>query len=47
MNTFKIALVQHKTKPTDFQYNTALALRYIAEAKQANDGILSCFRSAF
>ena len=36
MNKFKIALVQHKTKTTDVQENTALALRYIAEAKQAN-----------
>lgn len=28
MNKFKIALIQHKTKTTDVQENTALALRY-------------------
>ena len=50
MNKFKIALVQHKTKSTDVQENTALALRYIAEAKQANaDFILfpECFLTSY
>ena len=50
MNKFKIALVQHKTKTTDVQENTALALRYIAEAKQANaDFILfpECFLTSY
>ena len=50
MNKLKIALVQHKTKTTDVQENTALALRYIAEAKQANaDFILfpECFLTSY
>ena len=50
MNKFKLALVQHKTKTTDVQENTMLALRYIAEAKQADaDFILfpECFLTSY
>lgn len=50
MKTFKVALVQHKVRETNAAKNTALAVKYIEEAKKADADLVlfpECFLTSY